>query len=969
MRFRDDGRAQTSQIGAILLFGALILAFASYQAFVVPDQNREIEFSQNLETQGQFESVRNVVVAAPGRSNGPGSVRLTLGATYPDRAIASNPGPATGTLRTVGTGTGGPNLTLGNVAATGSGAADFWNGSIHRYATGGLVYAPNYNLYRRAPTTVYENSVVYNAFRRGNRSTTGQTLIEGRRLTLVTLAGSLATTRAGSVTIDPEYVSASARELAVTDAAEVGLYYEYYEDEYGSVPAGGMPPFDPANRVATGGIATFDIKAVKQRQDDFAVRFSGTLDAPSDGQYTFATTSDDGSRLYIDGTEIVDNGGDHSNRTRSDTTTLTAGTHDITVTFYENDINDGLTVEWEPPGSSGLRRIPTGRLSNDRGVTAPGEPITLTLPTHLNNETWTKLLDEEFASNGGHVTSLNVRNSAPYEYYEAEYAGVTMPAFDEANLVRTGETANFDISKRDRDDDFAFRFNKRIRVPETGQYTFSTTSDDGSRLFIDGDRIVDNPDEHPSRQRTGTVQLRKGWHDITVTFFENGGTQSLAVEWQPPSAGSLQPIPDGVLADRQSKRLALELERNERYRLRMAKVGVGTGFDRPDAAYLTSVTGERVTVPENGTTDVVVEVRDRFNNPVPGVLVSANTTWDNSSLQYRQATTGADGRVTLPYEAPADIDGHPKSDRLRISTTALPRKDGTFDATVPENETVNVSVRNANGSGLTGGPGLAPAYEVNWSDPSATGDNPNAQLSACDERDCTWDVENSRDATLTLRAETTPTVDNGTLDFAVDDGTIATIRNVDPTDGEGNVTAELRARDNGTVAVFVASAGSSDRINVTVDAVTQLGLVYDADATARDYGTSAGTNRGLVDFNVTNTRDQPVTITAITIDDSTAGTGLSDSGGGTAHEVTFDSTGGFAESGSGFSFGTLIDLNRNESVAAGATTRVQLTEVVNASDQPVDMVGEELTVSLHYVIGGTQYTDTFDVKEIGEGSG
>jgi hypothetical protein len=421
-----------------------------------------------------------------------------------------------------------------------------------------------------------------------------------------------------------------------------------------------------------------------------------------------------------------------------------------------------------------------------------------------------------------------------------------------------------------------------------------------------------------------------------------------------------------VLADRQSKRLALELERDERYGLRMAKVGVGTNYERPQSAYVTSVSGEAVAVPENESTAVEIEVRDAYNNPVPGALVSANTTWDNSSLGFQQATTGDDGRVRFTYVAPANVDGPPSTDQLRVSTVGVPGD--AFDADTPTNVSVNVSVRNANGSGLAR-ERIAPAYEVRWRDPSGTGDNPNAQLSACDAADCTWDVENSQDATLTLPAMTDPNVDGGTLEFSVDDGSVGTVRNVDPTDGTGNVTAEMRARDNGTVTVYVDDAGSSDSIDVIVESVTRLGLVYETDATARDFGGSSQDTPALVDFSITNTREQSIAIEGVTIKDSTAGAGLFAGTGNGNREVTFDTDGdgiaeGFARDNSRLTFGTRIDLDDSATLPAGDTARVELTEVVTAADEPVDVTGEELTVSVHYVIGGTQYTDTFDVKEI-----
>eukprot|EP01044_Picomonas_judraskeda_P021259 COSAG03_NODE_4958_length_1379_cov_1.595312_1_plen_95_part_10 len=48
-----------------------------------------------------------------------------------------------------------------------------------------------------------------------------------------------------------------------------------------------------------------------ETRDQFVMRWRGTFTAPSTGEYTFSTTSDDGSMLYIDRELIVENDGNH----------------------------------------------------------------------------------------------------------------------------------------------------------------------------------------------------------------------------------------------------------------------------------------------------------------------------------------------------------------------------------------------------------------------------------------------------------------------------------------------------------------------------------------------------------------------------------------------------------------------------------------------------------------------------------
>jgi hypothetical protein len=217
MRFRGDERGQAIQIGAVLLFGVLIISLASYQAFVVPNQNEQVEFSHNQEVQQDMQEVRNAIVSGIGGGSAQ-SVTVDLGVRYPSRAIAVNPGPASGNLRTAGTANGNVSLSIDNATASGE-VGDFWNGDPRTYNTGALVYRPNYNVYQNAPTTVYDSTVLANQFREANRSVTGQRLIDGTTINLVTLNGSVGQASSGALSLDVRPVSASTRAVSISNTA------------------------------------------------------------------------------------------------------------------------------------------------------------------------------------------------------------------------------------------------------------------------------------------------------------------------------------------------------------------------------------------------------------------------------------------------------------------------------------------------------------------------------------------------------------------------------------------------------------------------------------------------------------------------------------------------------------------------------------------------------------------------------
>ncbi len=138
------------------------------------------------------------------------------------------------------------------------------------------------------------------------------------------------------------------------------------------------------------------------------------------------------------------------------------------------------------------------------------------------------------------------RIGVDYEYFEITGLSV-LPDFDAETPITIGSVDTFDISPRLRDDDFAFRFTAWVDVPTAGDWTFYTSSDDGSQLLIDDVLVVDNDGLHATQEASGTVLgLTAGPHAIEVTFFERGGQQVLDVSWEGPGVTKSQ-IPPGRL--------------------------------------------------------------------------------------------------------------------------------------------------------------------------------------------------------------------------------------------------------------------------------------------------------------------------------------------------------------------------------------------------------------------------------------
>ena len=286
-----------------------------------------------------------------------------------------------------------------------------------------------------------------------------------------------------------------------------GLDYAYYEGTGWAA----LPPFASLTPVKTGTTPDFNITS-RQREDDFAFRYVGYVRVPADGTYTFSTASDDGSRLFIGSQLVVDNDGLHGTQEKSGTIGLKAGLHAITVTFFEAGGDQVLSVSYAGPGLA-KTVVPASALL--RAGTAPPAPPTPPVAG---------LREPDGPANP--VAGLS------YAYYEGVWG--TLPDFATLTPVATGTAPVPNVAPRQRDDEFALRYTGYVQVPADGTYTFSTASDDGSRLFIGSQLVVDNDGLHGTQEKSGTIGLKAGLHAITVTFFERGGDQVLSVSYAGP---------------------------------------------------------------------------------------------------------------------------------------------------------------------------------------------------------------------------------------------------------------------------------------------------------------------------------------------------------------------------------------------------------------------------------------------------
>ncbi len=136
-----------------------------------------------------------------------------------------------------------------------------------------------------------------------------------------------------------------------------GVAYKYYEGSWDK-----LPDFDKLEPVNTGVNANINL-GPKKKNDEFGLVYTGYVKIPKAGEYRFALKSDDGSKLWIGGKEIVDHDGMHAATAKhGPVVTLDPGYYPIKVDYFEKIYHEGLELLWYTDSSGGWKQIPKDSL-------------------------------------------------------------------------------------------------------------------------------------------------------------------------------------------------------------------------------------------------------------------------------------------------------------------------------------------------------------------------------------------------------------------------------------------------------------------------------------------------------------------------------------------------------------------------------------------------------------------------------
>jgi glucose/arabinose dehydrogenase len=240
--------------------------------------------------------------------------------------------------------------------------------------------------------------------------------------------------------------------------------------------------------------------------DSFSVRWTGSVEPRFSEPYSFTTFSDDGVRLWINGTLIIDQWSKHPASEHSGAITLTAGRrYDLRMEVYEGYGQAVARLSWAS-ASQPRAVIPRSQLYPPPPAPPPPDP--------------------DPPPGGG--TGL-----AAVYFDNRDLTGPQVARTDGAVDFSWGAAAPAPGIDADT---FSVRWTGRLAPRFTETYTFTTTSDDGVRLWLGGQLLIDQWNNHAATDHSATVALTAGEsYDLRLEMYENYGNAVARLSWASPS--------------------------------------------------------------------------------------------------------------------------------------------------------------------------------------------------------------------------------------------------------------------------------------------------------------------------------------------------------------------------------------------------------------------------------------------------
>jgi glucose/arabinose dehydrogenase len=227
--------------------------------------------------------------------------------------------------------------------------------------------------------------------------------------------------------------------------------------------------------------------------NNFSARWTKTIDVADAGAYKFSVTSDDGARLYIDGQLVLDRWVLQGRTTNTVNRQLPAGPHQVVLEYFEANGDAVARFDYAPTTESAPPLGP------------PADP-------------WAA---EYYANRDLAGTPVLTRNDPKIDF---DWSGGS-PA--------GGVPA----------DNFSARWTKSVTLTDATAYKFTVTGDDGVRLFVDGQKILDKWVTQSRTTYTVSKPLSAGTHQVVLEYFEAVGDAVAKLDYETTAAPPPPPEP------------------------------------------------------------------------------------------------------------------------------------------------------------------------------------------------------------------------------------------------------------------------------------------------------------------------------------------------------------------------------------------------------------------------------------------